>query len=289
MIYKVANMRNVFFGFLLVLTSSVNAESSIIDQVTDLSVLKQHIEQDKAPLGKTLVIFDIDDTLLEANHFVGSDKWYNWQKGRHSVSPTGEKISIKDSEKFGCISSLLSTFFELGSTHLTQKDAVDIVNELSTFDTMLLTARTTSYRISTERELKRFSIDLSNQHLLDKNKGILFDLNDGNRIAKVTYQNGVVLSSGLNKGKVLEEILKRTEKSYEYIYFIDDSEKNIRLMHEAWKNKKVQLKNFHYTRVDKSISSEEIAQSNAIKKQLDEFIQIAYPKKAQIFSKGRCN
>ncbi|TQV76726.1 DUF2608 domain-containing protein [Aliikangiella marina] len=278
----------LFIGILVTLTNNASAKSTIIDEVTDLAEIGILAKQDNAKVGKTLIVFDIDDTLLEANHFVGSDKWYNWQKGRASFDPKGQPVTINPSEEYGCISSLLSTFFELGSTHLTQANTVEIVNSLRAFDLIMLTARTTSYRIPTERELSRFKLDFSDEHLLEKNVGMIFDLNDGRRTAKVTYQNGVVLSSGLNKGLVLAEVLSRANKQYDYIYFIDDSRKNIKLMHEAWQNKGALVRNLHYTRVDKSISQSEITQSNEIKQQLDEFIQTAYPERAKIFAEGRC-
>jgi hypothetical protein len=274
---------------ILAIAPSLKAESMVYQNVNDFEVVIEQLRADNPPKKSTLVVLDIDDTLLEAAHFVGSDKWYNWQKNRDSISANNKPLNISDGEKFNCISSLLGTFFELGSTHLTQPNLATILQQFEPYDRLLLTARTTSYRIPTERELAKFALNFRDSHLLDDNVGLLFDLNDGNRTAKVSYQHGVALASGLNKGKVLKALLQKVNKQYDYIYFVDDSLKNIRNMEKSWQNDKTMVKNFHFTRVDKSISKNEITRSKEIKERLEAFIQTAYPEKAKAFEQGECH
>jgi len=264
------------------------AKSTVFKNVKDLKALTQHVASNKPPIGTTLVIFDIDDTLLEANNFVGSSKWYNWQRGKVVTDFNGVKFTIKQENKFSCIFRSLSTLFELASTRTTQPDISNIMTELSSYDLMLLTARTTSYRAATERELEKNSISFSDQHLGNPNKVFNFRFDDGKRTANVTYQNGMIMASGLNKGLVLETMLKRLNKNYQQIYFIDDSQKNITDMNKAWKEKSGQMHLFHYTRVDKSISKEEIKQSVFAKKYFDQFISSAYPDSFEAFQREHC-
>ena len=113
--------------------------------------------------------------------------------------------------------------------------------------------------------------------------------NDGNRTARVTYKNGFIMSSGLNKGLVLEDFLKRVKRSYKNIYFIDDSLKNVTNMQNFWKDKAGAIKIFHYTKVDKSISKDEILASDKAKIHFDGFLKNAYPDLLKEFQNNHCN
>ncbi|MFT6898895.1 MAG: hypothetical protein ACJA13_003322, partial [Paraglaciecola sp.] len=73
---------------------------SQIQQVADLTAA---IKQAQAlPLSSTLVVFDIDDTLLTATEFFGSDKWYDWQRGR-ALGPKGEVLVTPAEDRVNCL------------------------------------------------------------------------------------------------------------------------------------------------------------------------------------------
>ncbi|MDQ7051077.1 MAG: DUF2608 domain-containing protein [Enterobacterales bacterium] len=115
----------------------------------------------------------------------------------------------------------------MGMTHPTQVDTANIVQQLKTYDLLYLTARTTIYRAPTERELSKNNLSIKDKHLMKADNVLHFMLNDGHRTAKVTYEKGIAMSSGLNKGKVLKSLLDKLQKSYSVIYFVDDSQKNV--------------------------------------------------------------
>lgn len=270
----------------------LQSEALIYNSVLDLNDVKKQLASDEESNTfdpkSTLVIFDIDDTLLESVNFVGSGKWYTWQRGRAVQNMHGQSFRIQEKEQFYCIFRTLGTLFEIGSTQLTQTDAVQVINTMKVYDLMLLTSRTTTYRAATERELKKNKIDLDKQHLSKSNQIFSYSLNDGNRTAKITYENGIVMSSGLNKGLVLRSILKKLDKNYQQVYFVDDSLKNIKDMAKEWQNDSTKVNIFHYTRVDKSISKEEINESISAKSQFDGFLKVAYPDRYKAFQKDRC-
>jgi len=265
------------------------AKSMVYDNVKDLSVFAEQIKLDKPGKENTLIIFDIDDTLLEAVNFVGSGKWYNWQRGRVVHDPMGKLVSINKKQQFHCMFRTLGTLFEVGSTKLTQNNTVEIFDQLKNFDLMILTARTAKYRVATERELVKNAISLASEQLSSVKNGLDFQFNDGKRTARVTYDKGIVMSSGLNKGLVLKTVLEQANKSYQHIYFIDDSAKNIKQMKEEWQDKESIMKIFHYTKVDKTVSEKEIRESDEAKQHYHQFIKTAYPDQYEAFSKGDCN
>ena len=88
-------IRLVFIGLLTLISSQfLYANSIIYNDVKDLKELEHQIKSDNVKPEDTLVIFDIDDTLLESVNFVGSGKWYNWQRGRKIYDPNGKSFVI---------------------------------------------------------------------------------------------------------------------------------------------------------------------------------------------------
>jgi FMN phosphatase YigB (HAD superfamily) len=267
---------------------ATSSKISVYDDVTDLNVIKTDFLTNEKDKESTLVIFDIDDTLLEAVNFVGSDKWYAWQRGKEVYGHNGELIKVKEEQVYACMFSILGTLFDLGTSKLTQPDSAKIVTDLKDYNLMLLTARTYSFRRATERELNINGIDFSNNHLVEANKTLDFSLNDGKRTDRVTYFRGLVMSSGLDKGKVLRQVLSRIGKSYKSIYFVDDSRRNINNMVNEWKNDDSRFSIYHYTKVDKTVSVEEIAESDQAKKLFDGFLKSAYFDRSLTFDNGTC-
>ena len=60
-------------------------------------------------------------------------------------------------------------------------------------------------------------------------------------------------------------------------------------MAKEWSGDSAKMNIFHYTKVDKTISKEEVEQSIAAKKLFDNFLKITYPDRLVAFQKGQCN
>ena len=62
---------------------------------------------------------------------------------------------------------------------------------------------------------------------------------------------GVMMSSGLNKGEMLQYLLDKTQREFAAIVFVDDSQKNIDDMYKAYQNvKNLDMRIVHYTRIE---------------------------------------
>ena len=236
-----------------------------------------------------LVVFDIDDTLLESTGFFAGDTWYNWQRGRSIKHENGSSMTIADADRLSCLFGKLGAFYEFGRYKPTETDAAAIVSRLqSRYAVMALTSRAPGYRSGTERELKRANMDFSKSHLLTVPNALVYDLNDGSSTRSVSYVNGIVMSTGLDKGIVLKDLLGRIKKSYDAIFFIDDGVHNVNDMDDAWKGEKTYVGIYHYTGVDKTISDSDIQQSRNANVALDTFLQIAFPDRYSDFSADMC-
>ncbi len=261
-------------------------------EVTDLSDMAQDIESlaSEDPRAKILVVLDIDDTLLESTQFFGGDAWYRWQRGRAVPDGSDGTVVIDDDDTTRCIFAKLAVLFELARFEPTQEDASEIVRALaSSHDVVALTSRSPAARSGTERELARAGLALDASHLLDSGIGFDYDFDDGNREARVTYSNGVIMSSGLDKGRVLRDFLDRADRRYDAIFMIDDGERNLDNIEREWRDDPVRIALYHYTRVDKSVSESDIERALSADASLDAFVRNAFPDRYNEFAADQCN
>ena len=77
---------------------------------------------------RTLLVLDIDDTLLTSTGFFGSDKWYEWQS----------HLPANDPGKVPCLFDVIGLNYETGSQQATQPDGPALINALAV-DKLLLT------------------------------------------------------------------------------------------------------------------------------------------------------
>ena len=96
------------------------------------------------------------------------------------------------------------------------------------------------------------------------------------------------MTTGLNKGLVLQDLLNKVNKSYSAIFFIDDSKTNIINMQAAWQNNKTFVDIYHYVGVDKTISDSDMQQSRDAIAAMDEFVKIAFPDRYAVLSTAAC-
>ena len=275
----------------IALAFSTHADTFVHEDVKQLSLVERAITQHvKSSPGNVLVVFDIDDTLLESQRFFGGDTWYNWQRGREVLHEDGSKVVIAERNQMNCIFSKLGTLYELGQYHATEPTAAELVGRLQNqYDVIALTSRSPDYRAGTERELRRAGFDMVKDHLLADDVALAYHFNDGSSTRPVTFQNGIAMSTGLNKGIVLADLLNRSNRKYSAIFFVDDSRRNITDMRDAWKNSETHVAIFHYTGVDKTVNDKKLQQALASQRRLDEFLKTAFPKRHADFDADECN
>ena len=275
----------------LIVAHKIHADTILYEEVEHLSEVEQVITQHvKSNPGNVLVVFDIDDTLLTSCRFFGGDTWYNWQIGREISHEDGSKVMIKERNKMSCIFAKLGTLYELGLYHATELKAAEIIARLQEqYDVIALTSRSPDYRAGTEREMQRAGFNMGRDHLLAEGTAFAYRFDDGRNKRPITFQNGIVMSTGLNKGRVLTDLLRRTNRGYSAIFFIDDSRTNIVNMHDVWKDSETHMAIFHYTRVDKTVNDEKLQRALASQRSLDEFLKTAFPERHAEFSAGVCN
>lgn len=179
-----------------------------------------------------LVIVDIDNTLLTSNVDLGGDIWYNWQRGKIKDAIPTKKQKIEN-----CFyEDVIGLLYELGTMKLTDSLIPQYLNNWQNKGTTVfaLTSRSPRYRTATERELLKNGINLSKSPItqIDGSKAVYnYTLE-----REMSYRDGLMMTTGMNKGDMITHILGRTGRSYKAIIFVDDSEKNIKDVTTKFKN-----------------------------------------------------
>jgi head-tail adaptor len=195
--------------------------------------------------AQVLVVVDIDNTVLTSESDLGGDIWYQWQRGNLAVKPSEE-------QKVACLfEDSISLLYELGPMELTEPSLPQMIEtwQKQGVTVFALTSRSPKNRAATERELSRAGVNFSLNPLSHKDQTtpILREFVP----REMTYMQGIMMTSGMNKGLMLKYILDKVQRQYDAIIFVDDSQKNIDNLYEEFKDTgNVDMTIFHYTKVE---------------------------------------
>jgi hypothetical protein len=258
-----------------------------LSQIVKVKDLSAAIEQAKVlPLRSTLVVFDIDDTLLTATEFFGSDKWYDWQRGR-ALSPNGQPLTIAEADKVSCLFDTLGITYEIATNRPTQENMAFLVNQVNN-DLLMLTARSDNYRAATMRELSRNGLEFSDKALTPKDVGYHYNFTHDGRSANMSYVDSVFMVQGMDKGVLLLDLLSRVGRTYEAVVFVDDKTHNIDNVANAMKKAGINFYGFQYIKIDKTVSLEEVTQAQAAASDLTKLLNLHFDERAELIKNGTC-
>lgn len=192
-----------------------------------------------------LIVLDIDNTILTSSTDLGGDIWYQWQRGKLQTKPT-------ESQKVECLfEDVIGLLYELNPMNLTDKTLPGLISgwQSSGNTLMALTSRAPRYRAATERELGIENINFSKAALAQEGGAVPVYREKLER--EMSYINGIMMTTGMNKGVMLEHILKKTKRAFDAIVFVDDSKKNINAMSDRFKGANdMDVAIFHYTKIE---------------------------------------
>lgn len=238
------------FASIAFIIPPVNAAVSII-KTTDYAIVEDVIRQQdiKYKPENVLLVFDIDNTLLTSGIKLGGDIWYQWQTGKLPNKPgVGEKVP--------CLyDNAITLLYELGPMNLTEPQLPALMRQWQQKHTVFaLTSRSQDTQSSTLRELKRHDLDFSVSPLAEPGTTVPFE--KGKLKRSWLYTQGVLFSSGQDKGIVLDFLLNKTGRHFKSIVFVDDGVANITAVQKmfssaSWSD--VETIGVHYTRVEDAL------------------------------------
>ncbi len=232
--------------------------------------------------GRTLLVLDIDDTLLTSPRFYGSDDWFGWQND--PATPAARKVP--------CPFDVIAMNAELGTQERTQDNGPDLINPLvRAHDTIILTSRNPAARGATIGELRRQGYELPRQ-LDGKADGIAYRYTNrktGNRVT-VTYDQGVFMTEGQNKGEVLLDLLGKDHLNmrYQRIVLVDDGPSNHTNMKNALDLAGIEYRGLLYRKAKKTVTEPMRIEADAAWRALSMSIELAFPDRMYLLNGKTC-
>lgn len=252
-----------------------DAVSSTVRDIDDLAQVAPALAEGR---GHTLLVLDIDDTLLTSDGFFGSDKWYEWQKS----------LPASDPGKVPCLFDVISMNYETGTQIPTQPDGPALINALPV-DKLLLTSRNPLYRGGTLRTLQAAGYALPAM-LGGQVEGRSWDFRKAAdaKPVRVFYDQGLFMTTGQDKGLALLNLLQGLHLRYDRVVLVDDGQKNIDNMRAALQVAHIDYLGLHFTRVNKDISSDDATAGRAGWQAWRQLLASAYPKRFSALENGKC-
>ena len=93
---------------------------------------------------------------------------------------------------------------------------------------------------------------------------------------------------GMDKGVLLLDLLARTGREYEAVVFVDDKTHNIDNMANALQKAGIDFYGFQYTKVDKTVSAEEVKHAQAAASDLTKLLKGHFVERAKQITAGSC-
>lgn len=225
---------------------------NLLGETDDLAVVAELALEQAYRHGKdqVLVVFDIDNTLLAMEQGLGSDQWYEWQKELQEEDPCSEMLV---SDRLAVQGAL----YFASAMRPTQPDASAQVQRLQDagLTVIAITSRGPEFRLQTFRELRRNGISFW-PSAVPPRRGFPdpFIPDGGSRPA--LYEDGVFLTAGQHKGKMLKALLSKTGAGHPtVIVMADDKERNLMAVLESFLGSGTSVLAWRYSREDDAVDA----------------------------------
>ena len=243
---------------------STRGTTDDIGLITDLALAAA----ERHGADNVLVVLDIDNTILAMEQGLGSDQWYYWQKDLAAEDPcspmwVGDRFAVQGALYFA------------SAMRPTQPDAATQIGRIQAagVPVIALTSRGPDYRLQTFRELRRNGFSFWSSALPPRHGWAgPFVPQGGARPA--LYEDGVFLTAGQHKGRMLEALLVKTGVARPHaIVVADDKRENLDAVWESFGRTGVEVHLWRYSGEDANVAAfdadEAAAQWDAIRPALE--------------------
>lgn len=233
---------NLFYRNLMICICSLsifaNLQSEIIE-ISHMSEIHQYLKPD------TLIVFDIDNTLLETAQELGSDQWFYHQFEAYLESGMLLKQALtKTLSEWHAIQ-------QLTNVKIVEAGTEKIIRNLQAegFKMIGLTTRGLEVSDCTSNQLNSLKIDLSANTLSDIDQ---FIINSGK---SVLFHEGILFTAASHKGTALFKFLNQINFKPTHVVFINDKATHIRDIEETCEELDVPFIGLRYGFLDEKVKS----------------------------------
>jgi FMN phosphatase YigB (HAD superfamily) len=211
---------------------------SHIIETNQLNDLVHHLEGERV-----LVIFDLDNTLVEAAHEKGSDQWFSALFGHYVRQGMTEQQAVE---------KIIPYYFYLHRTlslQLVEQHIPFFIEELKKQGIMViaLTARSNELVERTFEQLAEVGLDFSGSCF-----GGAIDVEEA---CSWCSRRGIIFCGNNNKGRVLMQVLDHLQYKPEKIIFVDDKLKHVQAVQEYAHERGIAFVGIRYNRLDEKVNN----------------------------------
>lgn len=238
--------------------------------ISNLNSIIPIIQHDGYDTSHTLVVFDLDDTLLTMPTALGSTGWWDWQS---ALLGTNDPQAVADNRDD--LLRIQATLYRLSDMKHTQPDISSLLNWLhvNKIPSMVLTSRGEEYDRLTQQQMDDAHLSTffgdngltvnANSISNNENTSVAGDFIpcDSGFDRAASYEKGVYYGSGQNKGQMLQCFLNNqaSEANIQAVYFVDDTQSNLADMTAAMNEAQISGTAFWFNRY---IQYHEFVQNN---------------------------
>lgn len=190
---------------------------------------------------KTVLFFDIDNTLLRIKSDIGSTEWVKWQD--NMLRNCSDKCEYAASDTLHNFYMSIQKWLTIANyeTEPAEEYITELIDKYISlgFKIILITARDKYAAGVTLQQLSQY-YNINQFYSSD-----LYFQNDS-----ALHQNGVYFASGMNKGDCMEKLLAMIKLVFDYepenIIFIDDSMSECNSVAQKFNNHKINATVFNY-------------------------------------------
>jgi hypothetical protein len=240
-----------------------------LETKTHMDVYKKaHELQMKYGAKNVLIVFDIDNTLLKAKQSLGSDQWFEWKA--EAIKQASSSANFRTFEE---LLKAQADFFQLSTMTLTESFIPQMVNDMKKLGhpIILLTSRSPDLRNVTERELERNKLWFGDSSIMN---GIPYNIIESPFKNRVSFMNGIFMTTGHHKGEALAYLLAKARKNFKAIVFADDHERHTQRVYETFSNlQHMEVVTFRYGKEDEAVAAFRSGSKTYINAQMKTLLQ----------------
>lgn len=228
-------MIRFFLTFALFLSSSL---SSVIYETMEMDELHSHLTPD------TLIVFDIDNTLMEPVQELGTDQWfYNRIKHYENWGFSKDRALEKALRQWCAIQSITKV-------RVVEPGTAEIVQNLQKmgYSIMGLTTRGLGMCTLTIQQLGYLDIDLS---VTAPTQDEIHFMNERGCL----YRSGILFTAATHKGKAMQKLFNKMNYQPKRILFINDKRSHIEEFMETMLPKGVDFVGLRYGKTDERVKN----------------------------------
>jgi hypothetical protein len=221
----------------LLLSLSVSL-SAVIIEAPHFNTILNHVKPD------SLILLDIDDTLLIPTQMLGNDEWF-----MHRI----EELLQQGTSKSDALEKTINEWESI--RHITNMQIVEngtdlIVEKLQDegFIVMGFTTQGLALATRTHQQLNENHFDLSRTSPIKE--GLYYSIQGHG----VLFRNGVLFTSGRHKGKALLQFLSLINLRPSHVVFINDKESHLKEVEEILEQNSIPFTGLRYAFSDKKKS-----------------------------------